>query len=224
MTYPQVIGEFETIAAILTGKSIARFGDGELKLMDGKGYLREPECKKLGDELLSILQQPDPKCIVGIPTMDPTGPKYEGWIRHEKRFARLLNPEVQYYSAFITRPDSAPRINCIEYAKTVERIWRGKRVTVLCEDKDCSVYKLARLSAKKLKWIGCPHREAYAEIDRFENEIASSRPDVALLSCGPTATCLANRLAARGIHAVDIGSAGGYLLKLLNPKLQPQPL
>jgi hypothetical protein len=213
--YPQVIGEFATIDAMLTGKSIARFGDGELKCMDGAGYFREPGSETMAAELLKIIQDPHPDCLVGIPTMAPEGPKYEGWIRHADRFAKLLCPDtVRYYSAFITRPDSAPWINTAEFAAKFVRLWQRKRVAVLSEPGN-KILKAVRLSAKKMKHIPCPHREAYAEINRFEALIAGSKPDVALLSCGPTATCLANRLAKRGIHAVDIGSAGGYLLKLL---------
>lgn len=215
MTYPQVIGEFKTVDAVLTGKSLARFGDGELKLMDGKGYFREPESAELGGELLHVLQRPAANCLVGIPTMDPAGPKYAGWIRHADRFAKLLRPDcVQYYSAFVTRPDSAPWINSMTFAFKIRDLWKGKRVAVLAEPGN-SILKAVKLSAKKVKHVPCPHREAYAEIDRLEAAITGGKPEIALLSCGPTATCLANRLALRGIHAVDIGSAGGYLLRLL---------
>jgi hypothetical protein len=41
LTYPRVIGEFETIKKLLKGFSIARFGDGEFKMAAGKGYRRE---------------------------------------------------------------------------------------------------------------------------------------------------------------------------------------
>lgn len=223
MNYPQVLGEFETIEAVLAGKSIARFGDGEFKLADGKGYFREPGNQRLGAELLEILRYPAADCLVAIPTMDPKGPKYEGWIRHRERFAKLLAVGAKdfsplqsriFYSAFITRPDSAPWINCIDYARRIEGLWKGRRAAILCEPGN-SILKVARLSAKRMKHIVCPHREAYAEIDALERAIAKSKPDIALLSCGPTATCLANRLAALGMQAVDIGSAGGFLLKLL---------
>jgi len=233
--YPQVTGEFETVEELLRGKSLARFGDGELKLMDGQGYFREPKNEKLGAELLEVLQRPAANCLVGIPTMDFNGPKYENWIRHRDRFAKLLaqGPSVEskalssesdlgpqsstlnaYYSAFITRPDSAPWINCLEYARLVEQLWKDKRAAVLSE-RDNSILKVVRLSAKKLKHVECPHREAYAEIDALERALVRAKPEIALLSCGPTATCLANRMASRGIQAVDIGSAGGFLLKLL---------
>ncbi len=217
MSYPSVIGEFQTIAAILTGKSIARFGDGELKLTDGKGYSHQEPSDQLAAELLQILQHPHQNCLVGIPTMSPEGPKYENWLRHEGRFLRLLNPDVQYYSAFITRPDSAPRINCIEYAKTVERIWRGKKLVIVSEKKN-SIISAARPAAREWIHIKCPRREAYEQIDTLEAEILATKPDIVLLSCGPTATCLAHRLAVKGIHAIDIGSAGGFLFRLLNVK------
>jgi len=223
--YPQVVNEFATIDAVLAGKSIARFGDGEFKLADFTGYRREPGSEKLALELRSILHSPHHDCLVAIPTMDPAGPKYDGWIRHRDRFGKLLrNPKSQilhspfsilnYYSAFITRPDSAPWINNFEYAQNFEQLWRQKRVAVLCEDGN-SILKAVQLSAKKLEHVECPHREAYAQIDELEAALLHGKPEVAILSCGPTATCLANRLAAKGIHSVDIGSAGGFVLKLL---------
>ena len=42
LEYPPVAGEFETVEQILNGRSIARFGDGELKMMEGKAIAREP--------------------------------------------------------------------------------------------------------------------------------------------------------------------------------------
>lgn len=215
MNYPSVIGEFDTLAAVLAGKSIARYGDGELKLMHGQAYVRVSASIEITTELLQILQSPNENCIVGIPTMAPEGPKCQNWLRHAERFAKVLRPDdVQYYSAFITRPDSAPWINTMKFANRVQRLWRKKRATVLCEPEN-KILKAVRLSTTKVRQVICPSREAYSEIDRLEQEIIATSPDIVLLSCGPTATCLANRLASRGIHAVDIGSAGGFLLKLL---------
>lgn len=214
INYPRVLDEAATITALLGGKSIARYGDGELKLMDGKEYLREPPSENLASELLRVFQAPDRNCIVGVPTLSPKGPKYKNWMRHAARFARYMRPDVQYYSAFITRPDSAPWINTEKFAAQVERLWRKKNVVVLSEPRN-SILIAVRMSAKSVEHVDCPSREAYGEIDRLQEAITTRRPDVALLSCGPTATCLANRLAAIGIQAVDIGSAGGYLVKLL---------
>lgn len=221
MMYPPVVGEWETMRAVCAGSSIARFGDGELKLIDGKGYVREPPSIALARELRAALTAPHPCCIVGIPTMSSDGPKFESWIRHRDRFIKVLSPSVNYYSAFITRPDSAPWIYCIEYARLVESLWRDKRAVVVCEPKS-KILTAVRMSAERTKHIRCPSKLAYSCIDLLESEALKAEPDIALLSVGPTASCLANRLAARGIHAVDIGSAGGYLLEHLNVKKEAQ--
>ena len=218
MTYPQVIGEFATLDAILAGKSIARYGDGELKLMHGAGYSRQPATEEITAELVQILQNPHKNCLAGVPTMDPQGPKYDNWMRHAERFAKLLRPDkVQYYSAFISRPDSAPWINTVEFAEKVDRLWRGKDAVIVSEVKN-SIIEAVKRTAASTCHVQCPSHNAYDEISRLEFEIGFPKPEIVILSCGPTATCLANRLASRGIHAVDIGSAGGFLYKLLEKK------
>jgi hypothetical protein len=45
--------------------------------------------------------------------------------------------------------------------------------------------------------------------------VVSTKPDIAILSCGMTATCLANRLSKHGIQAIDFGSGGSFIAKLL---------
>lgn len=215
--YPRVKDEFATVDELLRGKSIARFGDGELKCAHGQGYVREPGSEQLAAELMRILREPHPNCLVGVPTMAKKGPKYLNWKRHRDRFAKVLNPQVQYYSAFITRPDSAPWINNIEFAEKIESLWRGNNVVVVSERKN-SILAAVKMSAHSLDHIVCPHQEAYAMIDELEADILSLGRyyrDVVLLSCGPTATCLAHRLSAQGVQAIDIGSAGGFLGKLL---------
>lgn len=214
MTYPKVLGEFETVEKLLQGWSLQRHGDGELKIMHGAGYVREPQNRALSEELLLAFQKPAAGCLVGIPTMDRAGPKYENWTRHQARFERLLMEGQEYVSAFVSRPDSAPWIGCVEYARTVEQLWAGKRAVVLCE-KSGSMVKTVRKAARKAKHVACPRREAYRLIDYLEDQIIAYAPDVAVLSAGPTASCLANRLARVGVHAVDLGSAGGFLGKLL---------
>jgi len=212
-TYPRVHDEFETIKKVLRGFSLSRFGDGELKIIHGAGYSREKANRNLTAELLDTFLNPDPKCIIGIPTMNPEGPKYANWLRHEARFLRVLTKQ-RYYSAFVTRPDSAPWISTPEYAQYVQRIWAGKHAVVLCEQSG-SMIKTVRMAAKSAAHIMCPREGAYARIDKLEERILDAKPDVAILACGPTASILANRLCKKGVHTVDLGSAGQFLGKLL---------
>lgn len=214
MTYPQVAGEFHTMELVAKGFSLARFGDGEMKMAEGFGYAREPGGPKLAFELLRTLRTPHQRCLVGIPTYNPLGPKYGNWLRHQSRFEALLQPKQPYYSAFVSRPDSAPWINCREYAELVESVWRDKFAVVVCETSGSMLTTVTRAAAR-VKHVPCPHFEAYAQIDRIEDKVRGARPDVVIMAAGPTATCLANRLAADYIHAVDLGSAGGFLGRLI---------
>jgi hypothetical protein len=215
--YPPVAGEFDTIRALLTGKSLARFGDGELKMAHGSGYSRQTGSAKLAAELCGILRFPPRGCVVGIPTMDPQGPKYQNWLRHRDRFLNVLSPKVRYASAFVTRPDSAPWIECREFCELMVRLWKGKRTAVLCEANG-SMWRAVSPEAGEPIHVEAPHYGAYDNIDRLELEILATRPEVVILSAGPAATCLAARFSRVGIQAVDLGSVGAMVVRTLYPK------
>jgi hypothetical protein len=213
VSYPRVLDELDTIYAAIAGANIARCGDGEAKIACGKGYVRQNPNEALSEEMRTLMRSPNPGCLVCIPTLDPSGPKYENWLRHEQRLISLCNPEMLYGSAFISRPDSSPWINNQSYAQIVARLWRDKRAVVICE-KSGSMVKAVRCHAAKVVHISCPRYQAYRVIDRMEQRILEINPDIAILAVGPTATCLANRLAGK-VHTIDLGSAGGFLSRLL---------
>lgn len=218
MSYPLVHNEMETIAKLQEGYSISRFGDGEFKMIDGAGYVREPPNKKLAHELRQVLRNPPDKLLRGIPTMDPRGDKYDTWKKHQERFTRLLRrTRGPFYSAFISRPDSAQWIRTREFAEEFVKVWANKTVAYLCEPESKTRTLMLRTGPEgQTLHIECPSHKAYARIDEYEREIARWKPDIAILSCGMTATCLAARLARRGIQAIDFGSGGKYLLELLD--------
>lgn len=213
MTWPTVLGELDTIRKVAAGNSIARFGDGEFKIILGKGYVREPPNSALSSELKKTLDSRMPGLLIGIPTLDPAGPKIESWRRHESRFEHLVTGGP-YVSAFITRPDSAPWILTREYIDLVLSVWAGKCVSVVCE-KESKIPHVVRASASNVLHIRCPSYRAYSQIRQLELAVVRNGSSIAVLSCGPTATCLTRRLHRRGIHTIDLGSSGGFLCKLL---------
>lgn len=215
MTWPAVAGEFDTVRRLAAGASISRFGDGEMKIIYGAGYVREPPNPALSSELFEVMRNRQDGLLVGIPTLDPAGPKYQNWLRHQERFERLLSRCCgPYFSAFISRPDSAPWILTQEFLGLMFDCWRGRRVALVCE-KDSKIPQVVRVASAHCEHILCPSREAYQQISLLEIAVRKVAPDIAVLSCGPTATCLAARLQRRGIQAIDLGSAGGFLSKLV---------
>jgi hypothetical protein len=214
MKYPEVVGEFATVDELLRGSSIARFGDGEFKLIVGQGYVREPANARLAQELKRVVKSPHPSCLVGLPRIDEKGPKNGNWLARIPRYVDFLKHNLTYYSAFISRPDSAPWINTLKFAKRVQTLWLDRHVAVVCEPKS-SMRRMLEFGAGKITHIECPSVNAYALIDLFEKAIVDIKPQIAFLGCGVTATCLANRLARRGIQTIDFGSGGAFVARLL---------
>lgn len=216
-TWPEVLDEFETARRMAAGASIARFGDGEMKIIYGAGYVREKPNLTLSTELFQVLCSSDPGLLVGIPTLDPRSPKIDFWRKHEARFRHLLPSGRGFASAFVSRPDSAPWIRCQEFLELILSCWTGKRLVIVCE-KDSKLLTVVRRTAGSVRHLSCPSHGAYARIGVLGVEILKAKPDVVALSCGPTATCLARRLHGRGVQTLDLGSAGGFLLALLEER------
>ena len=218
MTYPKhVIGEYETVAKIATGLSIARYGDGELKILDGFGYTRTHyvAVPALTEELRRVIRVPHPRCLIGIPTMDPNGLKYESFVRHSTRFAKFVREGDgnTYYSSLITRPDCGTWLETRKYYDALVKIWEHKRRVCVVAEPESKLLTHVRLSHADVTHVPCPMYNAYAEIDRMQTAVIATRPDIALLSIGVVATALAYRLTHAGIHAVDLGSVGGFLIR-----------
>ena len=213
-TWPSVLEEYATIAKLQAGASICRYGDGECKLMRDEAYVREPANAQLAAELRTIIARPDSRCLVGIPTMDKRSPKYANWRQRQAAFLPFLAPKVPYVSAFLTRPDSAPWILTESYAASVEQLWAGKKVALVCEPTNKLVV-VVKSAARKVDHLACPSHGASAHIDAYERHIVRGRPDLAILAHGVSATVLAHRLACHGIQTLDLGSIGGMLARLL---------
>lgn len=213
--WPQVVGEFETVRKIKKGFSIARFGDGEFGLLDdGKSLRRmrwEPD-EALTEELRQIIANPHPKCLIGIPTMDPKGDKYDNWKRHKSRYKKwLVQSGRRHFSAFISRPDCGTAwLENAEYANVVRSIWRGKRIALVSEPYN-KIFIDMRIAGERVSHIDCPMYDAHKHRDEYEQAILEINPEIAILSLGAAATVLANRMAGHGIHTVDMGSVGGFL-------------
>jgi hypothetical protein len=212
--YPKVFGEHETIRVANTGRSLSRLGDGEIKIAFGHGIGREPRNRQLTEEIRSIIFNPARGLLVGIPTMDPEGCRFWNWSRHIQRYANLFPSDGVFYSAFVARPCCAQWIDNKEYVQSVAALWKGKRVTVVAEENG-SMIKAVQFGAREIVHIECPIREAYAVIDQLEADVVKSKPEITIMAAGATATCLANRLQARGMHAMDLGTGGKFFQRWL---------
>lgn len=207
MRYPSVLSEVETLTAVANGRSLARYGDGEFNACRGVRLKCQDATPGLDVRLREILRDPG-ECLVGIPNIHSDTPKAT-W-RNYLWAANLLNPQVQYGSAFISRPDSAPWIDTPAYWALLESVWRGKDV-VLVRGSGKSLTAEELTGAASVREVLGPPQHAYAERKRLVASVG--HPDIAILCLGPTATVMAVDLCARGVHAVDLGVIGLFWRK-----------
>ena len=214
--YPAVTDEFATMRLVLSGRSIARYGDGEFKMAaHNVGIKPQRQNDHLSQRLRDILCNSG-ECLVGIPNIhdvlaspDSLETKKDFWSGQVK-FHSHLNPKRQYVSSLISRPDSAPWINTDEYWDLLQSLWVGQDVTVVGgSGKSLKPEDLE--GACEITHIQCPRQHAFAEYDDILKRIGT--PKRALICLGPTATVLAVDLCRRGVHAIDLGHVAMFLRK-----------
>lgn len=214
MAYPQTLTETETITRAIGGISLARYGDGEFKLCTGGNCVSQPYSKAIGAELRRVLTKPGANCLPCIPRLGETLPrsKVGGWEPYKSsRYAALFGNR-EYGSSFVSRPDSAPHIDTPAYWESLKSLWAAKNV-VLATGRYNEIRENQLTGAASIEEIVCPRRDAYASINDIEAQIVqkADKNSVAIMCLGPTATVLAARLAARGIHALDLGHLGMFM-------------
>ncbi len=206
--YPQVLSEEETLERVLGGQSIARFGDGELKLMLGRDCVSQRADGALAMEMQMLLGRKT-AALMAIPTIDERNPKVASWKKMAPKFANFTS-DKPYGSSFITRPDNAPWINTKKFFDQIESLWSGNRVTLVCNGKRSLTKDFLEARGAQVDWVECPYRDAYSSISDLSRAVLRYDNYRVILCAGPTATCLAERLARAGRHAIDLGHIGMF--------------
>lgn len=191
--------ESRTLAKILDGESLARFGDGELKLCHGEDSLTQVWSEAIQTELRDILE--DSPCHVGIPHTQGLRPDY--WGKFLKTHSDYLNPDTEYGSAFISRPNEAGLDS--KFFRRMSKLWQGRDVTLITGGGSLSTDHLH--TAKSVRVVDAPVRDAYVDFSRIEADSSH----LVILCLGATATILADRLTRKGVQAVDLGFVGKFL-------------
>lgn len=208
--YPKVMNEYETLAAAVAGKSITRYGDGELRLAAGCGTaVTQPANGMLRGELIAILREPT-HALACIPVQG-IGPKADRWIDYTKRKFVDMFGDKPFGSAFISRPDSAAQPFTEDYWSTARSLWRNRDVTLVVGTDFGSLDGRFMKDARNLRIIFGPTKDAYSEISRLEDEVGTPpATDPVIMCLGATATVLAERLAKKGVWALDLGHIGKF--------------
>ena len=225
-----VLSEWDTVAMVLAhGLSMARAGDGEIKLARGESCKTQPHDPELTKRMRRVLRHDDERVLVCIPRIWPDEPPLATpgfWPQHRAAFERFCDPAKSYGSAFVSRRDAWPIPNEPLYWQTWQEIWRDRPVLLITGSGKGGRTRGLLGAAASVDMLDCPRQGAWSAHEGLRADAlawvgAKQRPIVAL-ACGATATVLAHELGVRGVQALDLGHMQQAFARV-NPKELSEP-
>jgi glycosyltransferase family protein len=203
----------DTLKQVKQGKSLARYGDGEITLMDGDGIDFQAANSNLAEELHEILTKKNDAIVVCLPTILKACNQIEEnwWLKFwYVRWADLkfkLNREMKYGHSMVTRPDFF--IMYPEHAvQAWQEIWHGRQVLFITgKGSKLNIDHELFRNINSSDVIFSLSENAFDDLDRVIFEVKNNFDNkyLILIALGPSGTVLANRLSKRGYQALDIG-------------------
>jgi hypothetical protein len=215
-SYPKinVMSEWKTLEMVLNGCSLSRYGDGEIKHMDGKKNVSQVWYNDLAKSLTDVFHSDLKGHLVGIPNVF-NGRSFDGLAEKyiesmQRRFGKKSDPKKEYASAYVTRADLCGYLDWASYWSAISELWAGQDV-VLVRGNPKRANPGMMNSARDIINIEVPSKNAWECYPAILKEcLRMSSFSRFLLCAGPTATVLAYDLHMRGRHAVDIGHLGMF--------------
>ena len=213
-----------------TGKSIARFGDGEVALAEGRELTcYKEQADRFQRSFVGIMENKNPNCFVGICDIFQA-PSFRYWRKREehfwsrpawkKRYLEFCPIDGLYLSAQISRPHHyAVRAEGGEDSKLLfdgfEFVWLKQRIVlnrrVLCVQNARFMknhYSRILYAAASVDYFLIKEKTASDGLETISRYVLDNKDkyDVVLLLGGPTATHLASLLSTCDVQAIDLGS------------------
>ena len=214
MIYPHVHSEWQTALYASAGASMARFGDGELRIAVGGDAVSQKGSLPLAKDLRMILAGDYQKhCMTCIPNLEsnPPSPHLDPFYRKygAPNFTRLYGQQM-YGSTWVSRADCAPWIDRPDYWELFRSVWRGKAVTLVSGAPGIAC--LLEEDAGAIDVIPAPIRDAYTKLGEIIEQVGRPSHPV-VISLGAAGTVLAAKLAAAGVWALDVGHLHMFMRK-----------
>lgn len=209
---PKVLGLYEsTDFAISSGKSFARYGDGEFKLMMGESINFQKANPELSKRLTEIISNKNPNLLVGLP--DVFGYCNSDYFRRVMINCReflynYIDFESTYIDSMFTRQRKFETEQIgIDYFSKLKKLWDNKNVIIVeGEGSRLGIGNDLFTNTKSIKRILCPIKNAFEKYTEIFNECKKQSKDIIfIIALGPTATVLADDLSKLGYKAFDVG-------------------
>lgn len=199
--------------------SFARFGDAEIRIIEGNTTKFQNYDQSLAKRLYEILQYEQEHVLVGIPdifdSLEPyTDNSKKFWKEHlffsRKTYLKYCNTDKVYENAFFSRLYYIykDKEQSGIWFERVKEIWRDKNVVIVeGEGTHTGVGNDLMDTAAGVERILCPALNAYlAYPDIKQACFTFGRDKLFLLAVGNTAKLLVSDLTREGYRAIDIGN------------------
>ncbi len=196
---------------LISDKSVARYGDGEFKLIMGENIGFQKYNKKLSERLKEILRNENEKVLIGI--IDVFGYCPPGYMKKVITLCRdtlykYISFSKTYVNACVTRKFKFENEDeGIEYYNKLKSLWKDKDIVIVeGAGSRLGVGNDLFDNAKSIQRILCPIKNAFSKYDEILTEcLKYSKDKLFILALGPTATVLSVDLTNSGYRALDIG-------------------
>ncbi len=211
-TEAQQLGFEDTMRRVAGDRmSLARFGDGELKIMLRPQYnLRfQPWSAELAGDLRAVLSMDgydSSRLLVGFPYTFRDAHWTSVWQDIWPEVKPLLDPRVQYGTAHVSRPIYFTHLGR-RGTQLWRDVWEDQRVVIVTgEGSRFHLEPELFGNARSIDFEYSTPRDAYTDLPRLMEKLEQHDPDrLYLLALGPCGTLLAASLSQRGRWAVDMG-------------------
>ena len=216
---PTILSVDEALDALIDGRSIARFGDGELTTMEGRFDVFQVPSERLSRRLAEVLSSDAPGLLVGISSLaydtrgDLTDAQKHFYAQNARWMREILTQHLQegkiYAPTEVTLGHTIYResYDRRSYFDRVRRIWEGASVVLIHGDGifDGFTHDIFD-NAASVEHILAPKQDAFDHYDDILQQALQAPQDSLIIAIlGPTATVLAYDLHRAGYRALDLG-------------------
>ena len=202
-------------------KSLSRFGDGELEIMQGRErpWFQLPD-HKLAERLMEVFNTRDERIIIALADnfgkldcyTDQAADGIREYLEHGIRedLMKVIDTKRVYYDTYVTRPYMIykNKEHAVRIFQLFKEVWKERNL-LFVEGRQAFIGVRNDLfdGAASIRRIIVPSKNAFFAYERILNAVKQNIADdtLVLISLGPTATVLAYDLAMEGVQAIDIG-------------------
>ena len=211
-TQAQQLGFEDTMKRVARDRlSLARFGDGELKIMLRPQYnLRfQPWSARLATDLRAVLAMDGydaDRLLVGFPYTFRDAHWTSVWMDIWPEVKPLLNPIAAYGTSHVSRPIYFSHLG--RHGVDLWReVWDGQDVCIVTGEGSRFHLEPALFgNTRSIDFLYSTATDAYADLPRLMDRLDDADPDkLYLFALGPSGTLAAAWLSQRGRWAIDMG-------------------